>query len=242
MNKHKKILIAFFLPLFAHAEFLNLDMKQGIAKAAAAQYHLANSAAVMEGPFYKADGFYFFNSKEKVYGLSLANRKDLPIALTWIWNGSKHYRAFSIAGRLSQRWSLGVGIKNITDDKKFFVFNRKFSPHIGWLYKIHDDFFLGFTGERINKEFLYGFGWFYSFNSAFNLYGDVHFDHKQWQVWGGLEWKTEDYFAVKIESSWPDPFYRAGIRLLGKPITLDYTWLQNKGHLFAVRIDTQNIY
>lgn len=199
-----------------------------------AEYHQINSAMITQGHVYKAEGFYLFNKEKKIYGGSLSNRKDIPLALTWIWNGSQHYQALSIAGKLSKKWFIGAGIRNFS--KKFFSTNNEFFPHLAWLYKLSDHFLFGLTGDRIDEKIVYGLNWYSSIKKVWNIQGYIRFNKDQWNICSLLEWMTKDKFSLRIGQSWPNSVYHAGISLLGNPIILDYEWIQKKGHRVSILI------
>ena len=206
----------------------------GRAGSDSAEYHNFNSANIVRGDIYKAVGFYSLNNN--TYGGSLSNRKDIPLALTWIWDGQVHYRFLSIAGHVSKKWSIGAGVRNWTEGKDFLSFNKKIHPHIGWSFQPLDSLMIGFTGDKIHEKLIYGLGFHYSFKKILNVQADIQWEEDEWKACGGVEWVTKDSFSLRLGGTWPKTHWRAGISFLASPLILDYTW--SKGHSISIRINT----
>ena len=202
----------------------------GRAGYGSADYHLLNSASLLNGSIYQAGAFYFFKGKNKIYGGSLTNRKDLPIGVAWIRTSPKNnYQVFSIAGKLSQKFLMGVGIHRHSENNDFF-------PHLGILYKPIEKLTLGFTGDRINNRIKYGMGLRFDFTEFFLVQGDVVYEKDDFLFGGGVEFITENQFSFRLGQVWPHPSFRIGISFNGYPIKLDYTWIQKQGHTVGFRI------
>ena len=203
----------------------------GRAGYGSADYHLLNSAALLNGKTYQAGGFYFFKGTNKIYGGSLSNSKDLPIGFTWIQTGPKNnYQVFSIAGRLSRQFLMGAGIHRSSENDEFF-------PHLGILYKPIKKLTLGFTGDLIDSRMKYGMGIRFLFKESFLIQGDVVYERSAFLFGGGVEFITKDYFSLRLGQVWPDPSFRIGISFNGYPVKLDYTWIQKQGHTIGFRIE-----
>ena len=203
----------------------------GRAGYGSADYHVLNSASLLHGKTYQVGGFYFFKGTDKIYGGSLSNSKDLPIGFTWIRISPKNnYQVFSIAGRLSQQFLMGIGIHRYSENNEFF-------PHLGILYKPIEKLTLGFTGDLINSRMKYGMGVRFLFKESFLIQGDVVYDQDVFLFGGGVEFITENKFSLRLGQVWPHSSFRIGMSFNGYPIKLDYTWIQKQGHTIGFRIE-----
>ncbi len=203
----------------------------GRAGYGSADYHLLNSALLLNGKTYQAGGFYFFKGTSRIYGGSLSNSKDLPVGFTWIQKSLKNnYQVFSIAGRLSRQFLMGVGIHRASENNEFF-------PHLGILYKPTEKLALGFTGDLIDSRMKYGMGMRFLFEKFFLIQGDVVYEQNVFSFGGGVEFITKDQFSLRLGQVWPDPSFRIGIGFNGYPVKLDYTWIQKQGHTAGFRIE-----
>lgn len=204
----------------------------GRAGYGSADYHILNSAALLHGKMYQVSGLYFFKGNEKVYGGSLTNSKDIPIGFTWLkLSPTNNYQVFSIAGRLSQKFLMGIGIHRYSEQNEFF-------PHLGILYKPIEKLTLGFTGERVQSRMKYGMGARFAFTKSFVIQGDAVHDQDMFSFGGGVEFITENKFSVRLGQVWPDPSFRIGVSFNGYPIKLDYTWIQKQGHTVGIRVES----
>jgi len=204
----------------------------GRAGYGSADYHMLNAASILHGKMYQAGGLYFFKGKEKIYGGSVTNSKDLPIGFTWMKLSPKNsYQVFSIAGRLSRQFFLGIGIHRYSE-------HNEFSPHLGILYKPIEKLTLGFTGDRIQNRMKYGMGARFVFTESFLIQGDVVYDKEVFSFGGGVEFITENKFSSRLGQMWSDPSFRIGMSFNGYPVKLDYTWIQRQGHTIGVRIES----
>ena len=204
-----------------------------------ASNHIINAALLLEGSLYKAEGFYFLGGSGKIYGASISNRKDIPMALTWLSNGRRRFQAFSIAGSITSQWALGAGLRNHNESEKPFSLKPPFSPHIGWFYKMSRFLSLGLSFDRVDEKLTYTISSFYFFEKIFELQGLIRLKEKDRHFMALAEWHTEDQFSVRLGFSWPENFYRAGISFTGGSLIFDYDYLQERGHLFTVRIHTR---
>ena len=204
----------------------------GRAGYGSADYHILNAASILHGKIYQAGGFYSFKGRQKLYGGSLSNSKDLPIGFTWIRISPKNnYQVFSIAGKLSQKFLMGAGIHRHSE-------NNEFSPHLGILYKPIEKLTLGFTGDRKNSRMKYGMGFRFVFTESFLIQGDVVYDKDVFSFGGGMEFITENKFSLRLGQVWPHPSFRIGVSFNGYPVKLDYTWIQKQGHTFGIRVES----
>ncbi len=203
----------------------------GRAGYGSADYHILNAATILHGKPYQVSGFYFFKGKEKIYGGSLSNSKDLPIGFTWIRTSPENnYQVFSIAGKLSQQFLMGIAIHRYSENNDFF-------PHLGILYKPIAKLTLGFTGDLINSRMTYGMGARFAFKESFLIQGDIVYDQDIFSFGGGVEFITENQFSLRLGQVWPNPSFRIGVSFNGYPIKLDYTWIQKQGHTIGFRIE-----
>ena len=93
----------------------------GRAGYGSADYHILNAASILHGKMYQTSGMYFFKGKEKIYGGSLTNSKDIPIGFTWMrLSPTNNYQVFSIAGRLSKKFLIGIGIHRHSEHNEIF--------------------------------------------------------------------------------------------------------------------------
>ncbi len=228
-----RILILFLLfPFFSYGLPFSLISSfgdSGRAGKGSSEYHILNAATIIQGASQVA-GFYSFDSNNTEYGVSVSNQKDLPVAITWARDSSQQHRIFSIAGSLNPRWVLGASIHYFSD--------QIINPHLGLLYIPFKKLRLGLTGDRIDNEFLYGFGFYYELSKIVNILGDVTYKQDQWTFHGGLEIVVQKIFSLRFGQLWPHSSYRAGISFIGFPIKVDYTWIQKKGHIFGIRIQS----
>ena len=205
----------------------------GRAGYGSADYHILNAASILNGKMYQTGGFYFFKGKEKIYGGSLTNSKDIPIGFTWMrLTPTNNYQVFSIAGRLSQKFLMGIGIHRHSE-------HNEFSPHLGILYKPLEKLTLGFTGDRIKSRMKYGLGARFVFKESFLIQGDAVYDQGAFSFGGGMEFVTENKFSIRLGQVWPNPSFRIGVSFNGYPIKLDYTWIQKQGHTIGIRIESE---
>lgn len=204
----------------------------GRAGYGSADYHILNAAVALHGRVYQAGGFYFFKGKNKIYGGSLTNSKDVPIGFTWIRTSPKNnYQVVSIAGRLSQKFLIGASIHRHSENNEFF-------PHLGILYKPIEKLALGFTGDRIKSRMKYGMGFRFVFTESFLAQGDVVYEQGKFSYGGGVEFITKNKFSLRLGQVWPHPSFRIGVSFNGYPVKLDYTWIQKQGHTLGVRIES----
>lgn len=201
----------------------------GIAGRGSAEYHVLNPSALIQSSA-QAVGFYFFNQGESQYGGSAAVQEGLPLAVTWARKGSEHHRVFSLAGRLHKYWAIGGGVHYFTE--------KPIIPHIGLIYTPTKNLRLGFTGSRVDKEFIYGVGFFYDWDKKIRILSDVVHQRGQTTVHGGVELFMQDVFSLRGGLVWPYLSYRAGISFISFPIKVDYTWIQNEGHSVGLRIQS----
>jgi len=198
----------------------------GRAAKGSSEYHVLNAASLIQKKS-QATAFY---SLDKKYGGSISSQQGFPVALTWLYNSQNQLqeRVFSIAGRMNQNWILGIGVR--------YPSTQEISPHIGLIYQVFKNLRLGFTGDRIEEEFLYGFGFYYQTFEWLNVLADATFRNEEWNFYGGFEVIAQDTFSFRVGQSWPLSFYRVGVSLIGFPIKVDYTWTEENEHIFGIRI------
>ena len=174
-----------------------------------------------------ASAFYSFDKK---YGGSISSQQGLPVALTWVFDSQNQLqdRIISIAGSMNQNWTLGVSVR--------YPSTEILSPHIGLIYQPIKNLRFGLTGDRIEEDFLYGFGFYYRAFKWLNILADTTLRNRDWNFYGGIEVITRDVFSLRAGQTWPLSFYRVGISLIGFPIQVDYTWTKNGEHIFGIRI------
>ena len=227
-----RLFFVFYLwPFFVYSlpfPFLSSFGGAGRAGKGSAEFHVLNSASIIQGAS-QASGFYFFNPKDTQYGGSISSEMDIPLAVAWVWEPSRRqHRVFSIAGRLNKRWALGAGLHYFSD--------KTIIPHLGVLLTPFEKLRLGLTGDRVDEKFVYGFGAYFELLKWLNILGDVVYEEEGWTFHGGVEVITQKVFSLRAGQSWPDSAWRIGISFISFPIKVDYTWIQNTGHSFGLRI------
>ncbi len=237
----------FFLPLFflvLSGSFMALSMpltplsaslgNAGRSGYQAAEFHILNPATILHGDVYQLSSFYSYTSDTSdqiAYGLSMTNTKNIPLGITWIKQGQYHISVFSIAGKLSPQMFIGASIHRSSK-------NENLIPQVGLIYQPFKKLTLSVTGTRVHQILSYGLGSRFMYSPNFVIYADVLYEKKDFLFQGGLEFITKNAFSLRLGSVWPHPVLNIGVSFNAYPIKMDYTWMQNKAHIFGIRIQS----
>ena len=217
------------LYFLSHSPLISSFGGAGRAGQGSAEYHILNASALVQSSA-QAMGFYFFNQESTQYGGSIAVQRGLPLGVTWIREGSENRRVFSVAGKWNQYWAIGGGIH--------YLKKQSIIPHIGLLYTPIKNLRLGFTGDVVNKELVYGLGVYYDWDKKIRILSDIVSRGSKTMFHGGVELLVQNIFSLRGGLMWPDTSYRAGVSFISFPIKVDYTWIQNEGHSIGLRIQS----